>query len=71
MGHNTHREKAPMRVLAFAQCSLQLCLTGGQVLSGPAAHDWKDTSGPHHDARVVRSCRPGFLVQIYPWAGNS
>jgi hypothetical protein len=31
--------------------------------------DWKHTSGPHYDSRVVRSCRRGFVIHTYPWDG--
>lgn len=31
--------------------------------------DWKHTAGPHHDSRVVRSCRAGFVNHSYTWDG--
>lgn len=32
--------------------------------------DWRHTSGPHYDSRVVRNCQGGWYVPSYDWSGD-
>lgn len=55
-------ERLRLKSSPFASMSTDRCMD--------AMLDWKHTAGPHYDARVVRSCKPGSLIQSYTWAGD-